>query len=147
MSEEEGLLEALSLDNRLASFSDALQISSVIGKIDTKTPYTVFAPTNDAFREALAALNLNAADLINDQALLDLILGYHVVTEAFLIDNFVGEKELNTLAEGQGPLVAKLIGQAVEIVGAGSSGTVLDTLFVGKVVIHIIDSVLVPVLP
>ena len=97
---------------------------------------TVFAPTDAAFTEALAALNISAADLLASPDLTDILL-YHVVGS-----------DVPSSALTNGP-VATLNGQ--DIVVDLSAGVMINDanvttpdLFAGNGTVHVIDGVLLP---
>ena len=60
--------------------------------------FTLFAPTNEAFSDALAALGIRANDLLGDSELLTSVLTYHaageVITSADILDAGSGELEM-----------------------------------------------------
>lgn len=113
---------------------------------------TVFAPTNDAFADALTAFGANdlneLVEAIGGVDNLQTVLGFHVVPAvAFSTDLAEGEQTFNTLA-----------GQEITVTKTGSSVTVTD--WAGTVrnvvtadveiengVVHVIDGVLLPELP
>jgi uncharacterized surface protein with fasciclin (FAS1) repeats len=58
---------------------EAAVAANLQGTLSGAGPFTVFAPTNDAFNAALAELGVSKAALFADTALLTKILTYHVV--------------------------------------------------------------------
>jgi LPXTG-motif cell wall-anchored protein len=115
----------------------ALQKAELVEALQAEGPFTVFAPTDDAFAKLLADLNITADDLLNHPQLADVLL-YHVV----------GAKVMSTdLSDGQ--KAATLQGE--EITVDLSNGVKIDMSTVTGAdveatngVIHIIDTVLVP---
>ncbi len=51
----------------------------IFASLAGQVPYTLFAPTDAAFREALEQLDMEAEDLLADRELMTTILSYHVV--------------------------------------------------------------------
>jgi transforming growth factor-beta-induced protein len=106
-------------------------------------PLTVFAPTNQAFDNLLASLNLTADDLLANQELLTTVLLYHVVQGNVLAADVVAldGQAVNTLLPDSAITISVVDGGVVlnEIVNvvqtdiAASNGT-----------IHVIDNVLLP---
>ena len=105
-------------------------------------PYTVFAPTDDAFAEAILALMTTAEELLAREDLAG-ILTYHAVPGAILAGDLVaGEQAVPTVA---GPeLTINVTDDGVTVNGAN----VIMTDIVGtNGVIHVIDGVLLPPAP
>lgn len=57
----------------------ALQEANLVETLSSDGPFTVFAPTEEAFTRALAQLDMTAEELFADKDLLTQILTYHVV--------------------------------------------------------------------
>ncbi|AFD00835.1 Secreted and surface protein [Methanocella conradii HZ254] len=64
--------EVLSLEGGFNNFARALHLSSVGDMLETKGPYTVFAPPDDAFNASTIGLLMSAAKL--DEMLRDFIV-------------------------------------------------------------------------
>ncbi|MBN1964965.1 MAG: fasciclin domain-containing protein [Anaerolineae bacterium] len=118
----------------------ALDAAGLVDTIATGGPFTVFAPTDEAFAAALETLGISAEDLLADTETLTSILLYHVVEgEAYAAD-VVGLDSVTTLQ-----------GSAISI-SADDMGVYLnDTVQViatdilaSNGVIHVIDGVLLP---
>ncbi len=128
----------------LATYSDNFSslVSAVVkadlaGALSAEGPFTVFAPTNDAFAALFAALDISGLDDVSVEDLTT-ILTYHVV----------GDNLLSTeISAGQ---VAALSGEEIEVSlndGVILNGTVKVTttdIQGTNGVIHVIDAVLVP---
>lgn len=113
---------------------------------------TVFAPTNDAFGDALNAFGVNDLDelvaALGGVSQLETVLGFHVVPAvAFSTDLAEGEQSFTTLS-----------GQDITVTRTGSNVTVTDAtgnvanvttadVEIENGVVHVIDSVLLPTLP
>jgi uncharacterized surface protein with fasciclin (FAS1) repeats len=99
-------------------------------------PFTVFAPTDEAFAKVPKA-TLDA--LAADKAKLKAVLTYHVLTSKWTSDDFRLVKSTGTVQ-----------GQSVSFGTAGGAMTVNDTRIVkadidcANGVIHVIDAVLMP---
>lgn len=113
----------------------ALQAAGLIDTLEGKGPFTVFAPTDEAFAKIPKAA-LDA--LIADKAKLTKVLTYHVVAGKVMAADVVKLKEAKTLE-----------GQMVKINAA--SGVMVNDAKVVKAdveasngVIHVIDTVLMP---
>jgi transforming growth factor-beta-induced protein len=120
----------------------SVDIVSILSSSDEPSPFTVFAPTNDAFGSLLAELGLNAlGDIPVD--ILEATLGTHVAPEANvrstdLVDgmsvNTIGSTITVSLSDG-----AKLIDS-----GGRESNIVAVDIQAYNGVVHVIDNVLLP---
>jgi uncharacterized surface protein with fasciclin (FAS1) repeats len=119
----------------------AIQAAGLVDTLNGAGPFTVFAPTDAAFEEALAALNMTAEELLADTETLTAILTYHVLP-----------------IEASAETVLGLDGQEVETVnGASVTITIVDGMVMvndatvtqadveaSNGIIHVIDKVLLP---
>lgn len=103
-------------------------------------PFTVFAPTNAAFAEALTALGIEAADLLADTATLTNILTYHVVAGTVLAADVVTLDSATTLQGA--PITIEVVDGAVKL--NGDTTVTATDLTACNGVIHVIDKVLLP---
>lgn len=53
-------------------------------------PYTVFAPTNEAFTNLLEANHMSAQELLADEDMLKSVLSYHVVSGFYTSADIMG---------------------------------------------------------
>ena len=124
----------------------ALQASSPVYLemlTDASTNVTVFAPTDDAFAALLADLEMEAAALLENTALLDEVLAYHVVPGAFPAESILALEGalIGTTLPGATLTPSVMDDDTVMIQDAA----VIDVdLFASNGIIHVIDSVLVP---
>ncbi len=63
----------------LSILVEAVTAAGLIDTLNGLGPFTVFAPTNDAFASLLAELHVTKEALLADKALLTQVLAYHVV--------------------------------------------------------------------
>ena len=103
-------------------------------------PFTVFAPTNAAFAEALTALGIEAADLLADTATLTNILTYHVVAGTVLAADVVTLASATTLQGA--PITIEVVGSSVKL--NGDTTVVATDIEACNGVSHVIDKVLLP---
>ena len=120
----------------------SVDIVSILSSSDEPSPFTVFAPTNDAFGSLLAELELNALGDIPVE-ILEATLGTHVAPEANvrstdLVDgmsvNTIGSTITVSLSDG-----AKLIDS-----NGRESNIVAVDIQAYNGVVHVIDNVLLP---
>lgn len=119
----------------------AVQAAGLVETLSGEGPFTVFAPTEEAFGAALAALGLSAEELLGDVDLLTAVLTYHVLPVAAPAEVVLG-------LDGQS--VATVGGEDVQITVDGGSVMVNDATVVtadieaSNGIIHVIDKVLIP---
>ena len=118
------------------TLATALQAASLVDALKGKGPFTVFAPTDEAFaklpKETLAAL-------LKDPKALGEILKYHVVSGAVKAADVVKLSEAKTL-QGE-PVTIKVDGSTVMINDAKVVKADIET---SNGVIHVIDTVMMP---
>ncbi len=113
---------------------------------------TVFAPTNQAFGDALAAFGANdlneLVEALGGVGQLETVLGFHVVPSvAFSTDLSEGAQEVPTLS-GQNLTVTRT-GSSVTVTDAAgnTANVVTPDVEIENGVVHVIDAVLLPELP
>ena len=123
-------------DGRFGTLVTALQAAGLVDTLSGEGPFTVFAPTDDAFAALPDGI---VAGLLEDVPALTEVLTYHVVSGSVLAEQVVGLTSATTL---QGSVVeVSLVDDSVMIDGA----KVIITDIVGSNgVIHVIDAVLLP---
>ena len=115
----------------------AVKAAGLVETLKSAGPFTVFAPTDEAFAK-LPAGTLEA--VLADKAKLSAILTYHVVAGKVMAADVVGmHGQVATTVQGSGLHIDTTHGVKV------STATVTKTDIVcSNGVIHIIDSVLIP---
>jgi uncharacterized surface protein with fasciclin (FAS1) repeats len=117
----------------------AVQAAGLVETLKGEGPYTVFAPTDEAFAAALDALGLTPEELLADTETLTDILLYHVVPGAVYAADVAG---LESATTAQGSDIAITIdGETVMI---NDATVVAADIEASNGVIHVIDSVLLP---
>ncbi len=119
----------------------ALDYTDLTETLATDGPFTIFAPTDEAFAASLSALNLTVNDLLADPALLKSILLYHVVPGTVAAEDVVGLRSARTL-NGASISIAVVDGQVV--LNGGQAIVTNPDLFGRNGVIHMISGVLLP---
>lgn len=124
-------------------FSTLVAAVSAAGLAETLSgegPFTIFAPTNDAFAAALEALGISAEDLLADTGTLTNILLYHVVAGKVMAADVASLEAATTL---QGADIAITVTDDGVFLNDSIQVTTTD-LEATNGVIHVIDGVLLP---
>ena len=128
----------------------AIKAGGLVDTLNSKGPFTVFAPTDDAFNK-LPAGTVDTLVKPENKDQLDKILTYHVVPGK--IDS---KKLLKEIKKGNGKFTAKTVqGEELTFTEAGGTITITDAkggtanvttadVFQSNGVIHVIDTVLMP---
>jgi len=128
----------------------AVKAAGLVETLQGKGPFTVFAPTNDAF-EKLPAGTVDTLLKPENKEKLAGILTYHVVAGKMTTDKLArqikggdGSAELKTV-NGE-KLTAKMAGGFIELIDAkgGMSKVKTSDVIQSNGVIHVVDTVLMP---
>ncbi len=117
------------------TLATALQAAGLVDTLKGSGPFTVFAPTDEAFSK-LPAGTLDA--LLKDKAKLASILTYHVVSGKVMAADVVKLKTAKTV---QGSNVTIDTAKGVKVDGAN---VVKTDIACSNGVIHVIDAVILP---
>jgi uncharacterized surface protein with fasciclin (FAS1) repeats len=123
-------------DGRFQTLVTAVQAAGLEETLRSDGPFTVFAPTDDAFAALPAG---TVPSLLNDIPALSEILLYHVVSGAVYAEQVV-ELSNATTVQGQ-PVVITLSGGSVIV---NDAQVVITDIQATNGVIHVIDSVITP---
>ena len=128
----------------------AVQAAGLVDTLNGKGPFTVFAPTNDAF----AQLPAGTVDMLlkpENKAMLTKVLTYHVVAGSWdskalarLIKKGNGQARLKTV--NGGTLTASMDGNSIVVrdeKGGTATVTIAD-VYQSNGVIHVVNAVLMP---
>ncbi len=115
----------------------AVQAAGLVDTLNGEGPFTVFAPTDEAF----AALPEGVLDgLLADPAALAEVLKYHVVSGEVLAADVVGLDSATTV-QGEDIAIAVVDGT---VVLNGTANVVTTDVMASNGVIHVIDAVILP---
>ena len=122
---------------------EAVQAAGLAGMLsDPNAHYTVFAPTNDAFMQALKETGMTKAQLFANKPLLTKILGSHVVAG----DMAMYAKDVkpgNVMTASKDTLTVTKDGKLMD--ENGRTANILKTdIAANNGVVHVIDKVLMP---
>ena len=140
-AEEGTIVDVAVASGEFPTLVAAVEAAGLVETLSSEGPFTVFAPTEEAFAAALEALDMTAEELLADTELLTSVLTYHVLPQEVLAETVV------TL---DGESVATVNGADVTISVDGDTvmvndATVVQTdIMASNGVIHVIDTVLLP---
>ena len=120
----------------------SVDIVSILSSSDEPSPFTVFAPTNDAFGSLLAELELNALGDIPVE-ILEATLGTHVAPEANVRStDLVDGMSVNTISS----TITVSLSDGAKLIDSGGreSNIVAVDIQAYNGVVHVIDNVLLP---
>lgn len=118
------------------TLATALQAAGLVETLKGKGPFTVFAPTDEAFAKIPKA-QLDA--LLKDKKALAAVLTYHVVAGKVLAADVVKLKEAKTVNGASAKIMVN--GGKVMVDGAN---VVKTDIIASNGVIHVIDAVIMP---
>lgn len=124
-----------------ATLVQAVQAAGLVEALSAPGPFTVFAPTDDAFAALLIELGLTADELLADTELLTTVLTYHVLPARVLAAQVPVGADITTLQGGTFSVDADL----GITDGRGRTASIVATdVLASNGVIHVIDRVILP---
>jgi uncharacterized surface protein with fasciclin (FAS1) repeats len=138
------ILEVATEAGTFTTLADLITEADLVATLSGEGPFTVFAPTDAAFEKVPAELLETVGA---DPELLATVLTYHVVSGKVLSSDLTDGQVINTVQGGT--LTVGISGNTVTLtdaVGRTSTVTAAD-LEASNGVIHVIDTVLLPVDP
>ena len=144
MPQEKNIVETAQSLPQFSILVDAVVKAGLVDALSAVGPYTVFAPTNDAFEMLFDQLGVQGIEDLTAEQLTPILL-YHVVNAKVLAADVKSGyiPTLNTTAPGNNAvLILADAGKGVELNG-GTNVTTADVL-ASNGVIHVIDKVLLP---
>lgn len=139
--ENRNLVETAQADSRFSTLVEAVDAADLAGTLSGPGPFTVFAPTNDAFAALLAETGLTKDQLLADKALLTQVLTYHVVAGRVLRAEVPVGSPIPTV---QGQTFTVDANQVITDQRGRTARIVQTDLPSSNGVIHAIDRVLLP---
>lgn len=142
MEEMKSIVEIAASNSSFSILVEALTKADLVGALEGNGPFTVFAPTNEAFAALLDDLGVESLDDLSAEALKPILL-YHVVSgkvlSTQLTDGYVA-----TLSEGPQESSISLQVKTGEVLLNNSTRVTAADVLASNGVIHIIDKVLLP---
>lgn len=126
-------------DDRFSILVDAVSKAGLVDALSADGPYTVFAPTNDAFEMLFKDLGINGVDDLTAEQLTP-ILTYHVLSGKVMAADVKSGKVATLNKDAWMSIEANKSGVMID----GSSKVIIADVEGTNGVIHVIDKVLVP---
>lgn len=140
MSEPKDIVDIATSDGRFKTLTAALEAAGLVDTLKSEGPFTVFAPTDDAFSKLPAGKIDELLRPENKNVLTD-ILTYHVFKDKVTAADVakLNGKEI-TMANGKNAKI-EVKGDSVFIDGAK---VIITDIMAKNGVIHVIDTVMMP---
>jgi uncharacterized surface protein with fasciclin (FAS1) repeats len=135
-AQEKDIVETAVAAGSFKTLVTAVQAAGLVETLKGKGPFTVFAPTDEAFAKLPAG---TVEGLLKDTAKLKAILLYHVVPGKVLAADVVKLKEAKTAEGSTAPIM--VMGNQVMV---GNAHVVKADIATSNGVIHVIDTVILP---
>ena len=138
---EENIVETAIATEMFPTLVAAVQAAELGETLSSEGPFTVFAPTEEAFKKLLTDLDMTAEELLANKEVLTKVLMYHVVAwdirahDVMMLNNktmvkTAGEEELTITTDGK--------------VMIDNANLVTTDIVTENGIIHVIDEVLLP---
>jgi transforming growth factor-beta-induced protein len=133
------IVEVASKDARFSILVEAVVKAELADALSAEGPYTVFAPTNDAFKALFSELGVDGIEDISKETLTPILL-YHVVdgkvmaadVSTGMVPTLNENAKLDVMASKSGVTINK------------STNVIITDIESSNGVIHVIDKVMVP---
>ena len=135
-SSSKDIVDTALSDPQFSTLVTALKAAGLVETLKGKGPFTVFAPTNEAFAKIPKA-ELDA--LLADKQKLTAVLTYHVVRGKLLAADVMKKKSVKTVEGGDATIASSKDGVKI-----GKANVIATDITTSNGVIHVIDTVLMP---
>ncbi len=128
----------------LSTLAEAIDAAGLASTLQGAGPFTVFAPTNQAFTNVLAELKLTKAQLFADKPLLTAVLTYHVVSGEIPSTAVPLGRPITSLQKGY--FKAEASGTTLQLTDGRNrlSKVTSANVEASNGVVHVVDKVLLP---
>ncbi|MBN1159262.1 MAG: fasciclin domain-containing protein [Bacteroidales bacterium] len=140
--EVQNIVEIASSDDSFSTLVSALSKANLATTLQGSGPFTVFAPTNDAFDQLFDDLGVSDLDDLSAAALTPILL-YHVLSGQALSTN-LSSGFVSTLSPGPEDTKVSLQVELGSVILNGSAQVTSADIMASNGVIHVIDEVLLP---
>lgn len=132
----------LAADERFSTLNAALDAAGFLPLLQNAGPYTLLAPTDDAFDDLLQTLDTDADSLFSNTALLQRVLLLHVLPGWLDAQNIADLDEQNVATSLSGATLP--VAADDNTVTIGTATITASDILAENGVVHVLDSVLVP---
>jgi len=129
------IIETAADDGNFNTLVSAIGAAGLTDTLNGEGPFTVFAPTDEAFDSLFASVEID----MNDIETLTEVLTYHVAAGEYMAADVVNMTSIPTLQGGN--LTIEVTDEGVMVGGANVTAT---DILCSNGVIHVIDAVLMP---
>ena len=129
------IIDTVEGNPQFSTLASAIKTANLTDALSGTEPYTVFAPTNEAFKKVPPE---TLTEVLDDPERLSNILNYHVVAGKVMSADVMKLKEAATV---EGTMVTIDTSKGIKINNASVTSADVEC---GNGVIHIIDTVLMP---
>lgn len=133
------IVEIAIADERFSILVEAVSKAGLVDALSSDGPFTVFAPTNDAFNELFDALDVNGVEDLTAEQLTPILL-YHVLSGKVMAADVSSGKVATLNDDAWMNIKASDAGVSID----GGSNVIITDVEASNGVIHAIDKVLVP---
>lgn len=133
------IVDIAASNNQFSTLVSALDAADLVDTLKSPGPFTVFAPTNEAFAKLPDGTVETLLQPENRDQLVE-VLSYHVVAGSVTSDQLAGQKQIVPTVQG-GELTVDARGDTVHV---NNARVTQADITASNGVIHRIDSVLLP---
>ena len=138
------VVQVAQADARFSTLVEAVVAADLAITLSGPGPFTLFAPTNDAFAALLTELGITKAQLLGDKALLTSVLTYHVLPARVPRAQVPAGKAITTVQDGVFKIDAASTGLVITDGRNRQAAITAIDVPASNGVIHVIDKVLLP---
>ena len=141
-AEESGTVVEVAVESgEFPTLVAAIEAAGLVDTLNGPGPFTVFAPTEEAFADLLTTLDVTAEELLADTETLTAVLTYHVVPVEATSETVVTLDGAEVETVNGAPVLISVDGDSVMVNDANVLAVDIDA---SNGVIHVIDKVLLP---
>jgi len=133
---DQGIVETLEKDGGFTALLDALEVSNLQAKLQSEGPFTLFAPSDDAFLKLSKENDIDTIMEIYTQV--DKLLMHHVLTDTVMAADIALLDEVPTLLPGSTLTVTVSAGTIM----LNDATVIKPDILASNGVIHVIDTIL-----
>ncbi|MEI7547063.1 MAG: fasciclin domain-containing protein [Actinomycetota bacterium] len=142
MAAEMDIVDTAVAAGNFTVLAEALKAAGLVDALKAAGPFTVFAPTDEAFAAALKALGMTKEALLADKALLTKVLTYHVIEGKVLAADAIALAGKSAATLNGAKIAITVVDGKVKL--NADTTVVKADIMASNGVIHVIDKVLLP---